>query len=344
MEMSAALCFDGEIAARLRQEGVPTLILGDVRLRRPDSVWRARQALAFALERHKFDVVVCHQSWPHAIFGSVAHAAGVPLVLWVHMAQTGHWLDRLARRVQPDLIVCNSRFTASTLAETSVRVEVVYYPLDGLSHAARAHAPDTTSAVRQELSTPDEDVVIVQVSRMEKLKGQRLCIAALAQLRDTRWTCWQVGGAQRAIEHQYLESLRADAERLGVSDRIRFVGQRTDISRLLQAADIFCQPNLEPDAFGISYVEALTAGLPVVTSAIGGAVEVVDHTCGVLVPPADPMALAAVLGRLIDDRTERERLGRSGWARARALCDPAVQMPRIAELIESVTCRSEAAH
>ena len=344
MEMFAALCFDREIAARLRREGVPTLILGEVRLRRPDSVWRARQALGVAIERGKFDVVVCHQSWPHAIFGPVAQAAGIPLVLWVHMAQTGHWLDRLARRVQPDLIVCNSRFSASTLPVTPVRVEVVYYPLDGMTAAARTHATDAPSEVRRELSTADEDVVIVQVSRMERLKGQRVCIAALAELRDAKWTCWQIGGAQRAIERQYLDSLREDAERLGVSDRIRFAGQRTDIGRLLHASDIFCQPNLEPDAFGISYVEALAAGLPVVTSAIGGALEVVDETCGVLVPPGDAIALASVLGPLIEDRSARERLGGNGSSRARALCDPAVQMPRIAELIESVTCDSKAAH
>ena len=62
----------------------------------------------------------------------------------------------------------------------------------------------------------------------------------------------------------------------------------TDVPRLLAAADIHCQPNISPEPFGIAFIEALAAGLPVVTSAIGGAIEIVDDTCGRLVPASDP--------------------------------------------------------
>jgi len=328
MEMSAALCFDDRIAADLRREGVPPSILGSVRLRRPDSVWRARRKLTQLMHQTGFDVAVCHQAWPLAIFGPVAKSAGVPVVSWMHMAPARHWVDRLASRVEPDLVVCNSRFTASMMPKTGVSVETVYCPV--------LPAPGNTTStarlkLRHELSTPQGDVVIVQVSRMEAWKGQQIHLEALGRLRAVpNWTCWFVGGAQKSSDAKYLSSLKHTAEHLGVADRVRFTGHRSDVADVLAAADIFCQPNLEPEPFGLSLVEALAAGVPIVSSSIGGALEIVDDTCGTLVPPGDSATLANTLSRLITDRGARERLGHNGPRRARALCDPQTQMTAIA--------------
>ena len=131
-----------------------------------------------------------------------------------------------------------------------------------------------------------------------------------------------------------MESLRADAVTLGIADRVEFLGDRSDVPHLLSGSDIYCQPNTEPEAFGISLIEAMAAGLPVVTSALGGAKEIVDETCGVLVAPHDVATLASELSALLENRVRRERLGANGPARARALCDPAVQLPRIAEILQ----------
>src|SRR4029077_2024641 len=113
---------------------------------------------------------------------------------------------------------------------------------------------------------------------------------------------------------RYLEALRAEAAALGIAPRVNFLGQRGDVARLLAAADIHCQPNTGPEPFGITFIEALYAGLRVVTSAIGGALEIVDDSCGILVEPNDPAALAAVLGRLIEDRGLAALLGGAGPA------------------------------
>jgi glycosyltransferase involved in cell wall biosynthesis len=342
MEMTAAFCFDDRIAAELRREAIPTAILGAVRLRRPDSVWRAREELARVLRRDRVDVAVCHQAWPLAIFGSVIKAAGVRLVSWVHMVQTSrHWIDRLAERVEPDLIVCNSRCTASALPPTRTRVEIVYPPVTAAADVPATGAIGNVSAngngtVRQELTTAADDVVITQVSRMENLKGQTVCLEALGQLRDQPgWTCWQIGGAQRPREHRYMESLRGTAADLGIAHRVRFTGSRDDVPALLAASDIFCQPNLGPEGFGITFIEAMAAGLPVVTSPIGGALEVVDDTCGVFVPCGDARALSKALRWLVTDAGVRHHLGEGGGRRARTLCDPAVQMRRIEGLLAS---------
>jgi len=323
MDMSVALTSDGRIAADLRTAGVPVTILGEAQMSRPFTVWRARRALAALLQSQRPDVVVCHQPWPLALFGSVAKRHSIALVLWMHMAASRHWLDRLAWRVHPGTIVCNSAFTASTLPKADARVEVVYAPVDMPSkgHTVRLQA--------------DRHAVIIQVSRMEPLKGHTVLLDALARLpQPAKWTCRLAGGAQRPHEAQYMQSLRARADALGIADRVEFLGDRSDIPSLLAGADIYCQPNVAPDAFGLSLIEAMAAGLPVVTSALGGAKEIVDDTCGVLVAPRDSAALAAQLSALLENRGHREWLGANGPGRARALCDPATQMPRIAEILQ----------
>jgi glycosyltransferase involved in cell wall biosynthesis len=323
MDMSVALTSDGRIAAELRKTGVPVAILGETRISRPLTVWRARRALTSLVQLQRPDLVVCHQAWPLAIFGPVAKRHSLPLVLWMHMMAGRHWLDRLAWRVEPKTVVCNSRFTASTLPASNARVEVVYYPV-----AAGSASTRRTTA-------PNGDAVIIQVSRMEPLKGHTVLLDALGRLRErSGWTCWLAGGAQREAEARYLASLRAQAEALGIADRVEFLGQRSDVDGLLAESDIYCQPNAEPEAFGISLIEALAAGLPVVTSAIGGATEIVDESCGVLVARGDSAALASELSALLDDVGRRKRLGANGPSRARALCDPEARIPEIADILQ----------
>jgi len=329
---SFALCFDGRFGAELIAAGADVHWLGRVRIRQPLSVRRARQRLRELLQRQTFDVVVTHSAWAQALFGSVACAARLPLVFYLHGPVTGrHWLERWARRTPPDVALCNSQFTAATLPllYPRVRAEIVYCPL---AASERSSTQADVHATRAELQTPTDATVIIQVSRMEAWKGHGLHLEALSLLRDLPdWVCWQVGGAQRPSELRYAQELKRTAARLGIAERVRFLDQRADVARLLAAADVYCQPNTGPEPFGLAFIEALSARLPVVATALGGACEIVDDTCGVLVPPHDAHALAAVLRRLMQDETLRLRLGAAGPLRAHKLCDPATQMRRLHE-------------
>jgi glycosyltransferase involved in cell wall biosynthesis len=184
--------------------------------------------------------------------------------------------------------------------------------------------------VRAELGTPEDAVVIIQASRLERWKGQVALLQGLERLADVPgWECWIVGGPQRPQEGSYLTELRQLASSLGFDERVRFLGQRSDVSRLLAAADIHCQPNTGPEPFGIAFVEALYAGLPVVTTALGGALEIVDESCGVLVSADNTHRLMETLRRLIDHREQRLQLSEQGPSRARQLCAPSTGLKKL---------------
>ena len=185
----------------------------------------------------------------------------------------------------------------------------------------------TRAEIRSEYGTPADAVVILQVSRLERWKGHAVLIDALSCLSGLpNWECWVVGGAQKAGEKQYRAELRAAARRGGIASRVRFLGQRSDVPRLTAAADIFCQPNTGPEPFGIVFVEALYAGLPVVTSSIGGAAEIVTADCGILTPAGDARAVAGALATLVRDPQLARTIGAAGPARARELCHPENQL------------------
>jgi glycosyltransferase involved in cell wall biosynthesis len=338
IEPAFALCFDGRLSSELAATGVSVHRLPEVRASRPLTIRHARRQLAAVIQSGRFDRVVCHAAWSQALFGGVVKRAKVPLVFWAHDAATGrHWTERIARRVRPDLVICNSRYTADSirLLYDGVPAIVLTCPID--SNAAVLTARER-SAVRRELDTPDEAAVLIQVSRMEAWKGHAVVVDALGRLRDrSGWIWWVVGGGQRPEEVAYAGELVAAARRLGIEDRVRWLGERHDVRRLLAAADVHCQANLAPEPFGIAYVEALSAGLPVVASSAGGVLEIVDDSCGVLVPPGDSRALAAALERLFTDRPFRARLAGGAPARARHLSDPARQMARLADALAAMS-------
>jgi glycosyltransferase involved in cell wall biosynthesis len=334
VDSSFAICFDGRVRRELAAAGADLHCLGTVRLRRPDQVGRARGRLRSVVERLRPDVAIVHSSWAQAIFGPVVAAAGVPLARWMHAPEPGPaWLEWWAGRSRPSMVLHNSRYTQARAAGVAdaAQTKVVYPPLraSAASAGARAH-------VRSVLGVAEDVVVIAIAARLEPWKGHRRLFEAFAGMPASNRELWVIGGVQRPPEREYLDALVLDAARRGVADRVRFLGEREDVARLLAAADIYCQPNTGAEPFGISFVEALAAGIPVVTTRLGAAPEIVDDSCGRLVDPSDPAALTSTLAALAADADVRQRLGRAGVARAAQFSDLTVSTARLAEAIRSV--------
>ncbi|WXA97937.1 glycosyltransferase family 4 protein [Pendulispora brunnea] len=343
MDPAFALTAEGRLSRELRASGVTLHMLPAVRVRYPWTLLRARRALRKVLKTEHYDVAVCHSPWPLGVFGSTLRSASMPFVFFQHdIAKGTHWVERWAKRKVPDAIVSNSYFTAKSAAHLfpGQSPAVVHCPVRSPAPPVSLAERDAVRrALRKELATDEDSVVVLQVSRLERWKGHSLLVQALGKMRPKApWTAWIVGGVQREHEQAYFDELRALGERLGVAPRIRWLGQRSDVPALMNAADIFCQPNLGPEPFGIVFIEALGHGLPVVTTSMGAATEIVDSECGVLVPPRDE-ELASALSKLIDDPEARRALGARGPARARDVSDVKQQMSRLGNVLAAIARR-----
>jgi glycosyltransferase involved in cell wall biosynthesis len=325
---SFAVCFEGRLAQEIDGAGAACTRLGDARASRPHTILRARRRLAGLLERDRPNAVICHSAWVFGLAAPVVRAARATLVLWVHDRLSGRtWPERWARLTGPDLIVANSHFTAASVPSVyrGLTPSVLYAPVaPGLPTSSRAE-------MRAGLGVGERTPVILIASRFEAWKGHRELLTAAARIAEP-WQLWIAGRAQRGGEDAYERGLRDFAAASGISDRVTFLGERCDVPALMRAADLHCQPNTGPEPFGLAFVEALHAGLPVVTTAMGGALEIVTPSCGVLVPPGDGEALEHALRALVVDRETRARLGSAGPARASELCDPRRQLAALAAL------------
>ena len=174
------------------------------------------------------------------------------------------------------------------------------------------------AGARRELGLGKEDIVIICVGRLVFVKGHDVLVAAAPEIiaslaGDGEVRFLAVGDGPRR------ESLIRQARRLGVEGNLSFLGFRSDVPRLLSAADLMVMSSRN-EGLGMSIIEAMAASLPVVGTRVGGIPEVVqDGVTGALVPPDDPGALARACARILQDNRMARSMGSAGRRRVEGL-------------------------
>jgi glycosyltransferase involved in cell wall biosynthesis len=188
------------------------------------------------------------------------------------------------------------------------RIHLVHNGLDDLDASTFT---STRTALRASLGCGDEHVLVACASRLEREKNLALLLDAIARLTSTHplLRCVIAGTGQLRDE---LQSRLASMPH---PDRTRLLGFRDDVLALFHAADIVVLPaSAEP--FGLVLIEAMSLARPLIATASGGPLDVVEpEQTGLLVPPNDPAALAAAIARLAGDPALRDRFGRAGRER-----------------------------
>ena len=218
---------------------------------------------------------------------------------------------RLCRTVHRVIATCSDEVDElAALGLPRSRATVIPCGVD--TDAFRPVAPGPLSDDR-----PDRPRLLV-IGRIVERKGVGNVIEALAQLPGVELVIAGGPAPDLLDADPEVSRLRGVAHRLGVGDRVRFVGSvgRAGVPALMCRSDVVVAvPWYEP--FGIVPVEAMACGRPVVGSAVGGLLDtVVPGVTGELVPPRNPRRLAAVLRGLLDDPDRRAAYGRAGRARA----------------------------
>lgn len=199
-----------------------------------------------------------------------------------------------------------------------------FRPAEGFPRAAR----------RAEFGIPADAPVAVTLAVLREGKGHDLLVEAarrvLARMPEAHFLV--VGGGP--LENE----LRRRVEEEGLGGNVHLTGMRADAAEMLALADVFVLPSSQFDALPTAVMEASASGLPVVAVASGGAAElVVDGETGLIVPAADPEALAGAMFRLLSDPARARALGGRGRARAESEFGADVWVGRLQSLYESLS-------
>jgi glycosyltransferase involved in cell wall biosynthesis len=320
---------DGELASLAREAGVPVATIAPVRLSSRLDRWQTLSGLTGILRTANeirraagsFDADLIHANSVRAgLAAIVARGLGAPPVI-VHVRDTlptgptGSVISALIRHGAAG-VLANSRFTASTLGSLGHHAAVVYNPVD----LDRFGPSGNRGAVRRELAIQTETPVLGVVAQLTPWKAQDDAIRILARVRRTfpDAELLLAGEAKfterftRYDNRAYADYLRRLADGLGVTEAVRFLGERRDVPSVLAALDLLLVPSWH-EPFGRSVLEAMAAATPVVATAVGGPAEAINAgENGLLLPPRDPECWARAVIDLLHDSARRGALAARG--------------------------------
>jgi glycosyltransferase involved in cell wall biosynthesis len=272
--------------------------------------------------QRQFDVVHTHSAKAGALGRWAAHRVGTPLIVHTYHGFPFHPFQSPVRRAA--YVAIERRLAAVTDVVLAIGTGVATEALQrGLARPESLRTvtpvvdgriveqtPATRAAARERLGLPADVPVVGTVGRLDFQKAPEHFVEALTRLRHTEAMGVWVGGGPM------LDEVRDLVARRGLEHRLLLVGERRDVPDLLPAFDVFAMSS-RYEGLPCVVVEAMRCGLPVVATAVNSVSDlVVPGVSGVLVPPAQPAALAAAVDGLLDDPLTALRLAREGQQRA----------------------------
>jgi len=237
-----------------------------------------------------------------------------------------------------DAIACIAHTIEREALAAGVPRERVHYLPNAIDMTRFRPPTDLERAsLRRDRNIPDGAIVCVFLGRLSREKGLMELMNAWNRLRPTHAMlliagpdmtnhAWDVGSAARAFASEH-----------SLGDTVRFIGPTTDVPALMRVADIVVQPS-HFEALGLSAIEALACGAPVVASSVGGLLDFVrDGHNGLTCPPRDAAALAIALKRLLEDSALRATLAGRARPSVESIYDEHAVFGRFADLARTLS-------
>jgi glycosyltransferase involved in cell wall biosynthesis len=210
-----------------------------------------------------------------------------------HFSRTNRRIAVTLANQFASLVIANSKATQAAFIEAGGRPEITEVVYNGFEGDRYNTQEINSEPIKQQLGL-DGRFIVGHFSRLSPWKGQHILLEALAQCpKDV--TAIFVGDALFG-EQDYVQQLHEQVAKLGLEERVRFLGFRSDIVHLMAACDLVAHTSTAAEPFGRVIVEAMLCGRPVVAAEAGGVVELVEHGhTGWLVPPGDSQKLAEAI-------------------------------------------------
>lgn len=279
------------------------------------------------LRRARVEIVHSYNFYTNVFAIPAARLAGVRGVV-ASIRDTGAYMTDPKRRLLrlvcrlADRVVVNAHAIRSWLLEQGYRRDRVRVIPNGID-TARFDGPHAGERVRHDLDIPADAPLVMVLTRLHERKGlEDLLEAAPRILRRFPAVHFLIVGGRIAVrdgavvsDDAYRAALEERGRALGVGERLRFAGFRTDIPDILAASTVSVLPSLS-EGLSNTVLESMAAGVPVVATAVGGIPEAIEPgVSGLLVPPRDPGALADAISSVLGDPERARVMGRSGRRR-----------------------------
>lgn len=317
-------CLDemGTLGGQLQREGFEIEVFN----RQPGIDWRCMKQLAELMSRRRIQLIHAHQYTPFFYSAASGLFRKRPAVLFT---EHGRWhpdypsrkrmlFNRTMLRKRDRVVGVGEDVRRALIDNEGLppnRVGVIYNGID-LHGFGNVNGRDHVRAeVRRELGIAGSSVVAIQVARLDALKDHITAVQTMAQVVKTRPDIHLVmvgdGPEREAISSAIREN--------SLESSVHLLGTRSDISQLLESADIFLLTSIS-EGIPLTILEAMAAGLPVVSTSVGGVPEVVENQkTGLLCEPRDPIQLCNAILRLTNDEPRRHVMGAAGQRRVHDL-------------------------
>jgi len=270
------------------------------------SIWK----LSIFMKKRQITLVHTNTSRATIYAGLAVLILRIPVVWHIRIPHSDGLLDRFLASRSSHLITVSQSVERRFNWLRKGKIRVIYNGVD----TERFSPGPTDNELRKKLNLDNENIVIATVGRLSREKGLEFLISALEDIvgKYPQAKVLIVGNGNGNGNEEYLLSLQAQAEELGLSSNVVFAGFHEDIPEILRSVDVFCLPSLT-EGFNRTLLEAMACGLPVVATSVGGNVELVQNSLpGLLVPPNNYSALASAIVDILKNRTKARKMGMEG--------------------------------
>ncbi len=332
--MGLACCRGSRLAQEAQLHDISTIPLDVSGYIHPRIVWQ----LSRLIKRHNIQIIHCQLSKDIATIVPAMKLSGhrIPIILSKRVGSYVGKKDifhRLTYAHVSKVMAISEVIHKNVLDTTPMTPDRVMTLHDAIDTDAFSLRRVDRNAVRKEFGFSSDMVVIGLVGRFSPGKGHEefLEAASILSKKHSHVHFLVVGEASHG-EERHAQKIRTLSLTLGLEKVVTFAGYRKDIPEIMAAFDIFAFPS-HAESFGVVLIEAMAMERPVVSTNCDGVLDiVVDGKTGIYVHPRNGAELAVALGKLINEPTLRERMGKEGRKRVEELFDQRKQMNRIEEV------------
>jgi glycosyltransferase involved in cell wall biosynthesis len=308
--------WDAEVVERLQITGCEIRIVSRIALFSGAGALSTRRWL----RQGNFETAITLLFYSDVLGRILAKAAGVPRILtYIQARNTNYavwqrWLVRMTARFADCIVVCSEYILDFARdvegADTSCTCVIPH----GIQINSKPNRTDR-EAVRAEFNISQQVPLVGSLGRLTPQKGYDMLLEALASLPNKDIQALVAGTGEQ------MQELKQLAKRLGIHQRVQFVGFRKDADRILSAFDVYVQPS-RFEGMPIAVLEAMAAGCPIVASAVDGNRDLIeDGVTGWLVQPEDTDALCNALKAALSNNEEAKKRGSAAFQYVKNNCN-----------------------